>query len=79
MGKVKRNRKYDALMKDFVYANFLGHDIMVLSDLLVNMSVDANCPCCTAQLDRLKAMQHGLERELNKLAVKRCVASVKGK
>lgn len=68
----KRNEPRSSLqrdeLEDFVCAKFIEHDIMFLSELLRNMSVDIECSFCTSAFERFMAIRRDLIKELNKLA-----------
>ena len=54
-------------LEDFICAEFIEHDIMFLSELLRNISIDIACPFCTATFEQLMAVRGDLVKELNKL------------
>ncbi len=54
-------------LENLICREFIEHDIMFLSDLLRNMSIDIECPLCTTLLERLMAIRRDLIKELQKM------------
>lgn len=56
-------------LEDFVYAKFIEHDVIFLSDLIRSIKIDIECPSCVMHLDQLMALRRDFKKELQK---KRC-------
>lgn len=51
-------------LERLICRELIEHDIVFLSDLLRNMSIDIECPFCTTLLEQLMAMRRDLKKEL---------------
>lgn len=54
-------------LENFICAEFIGHDIVFLSELLRNASIDIACSFCTSHLEQLMAIRRELKKELSQM------------
>lgn len=59
-------------LEKFICGEFIKHDIMFLSELLCNISIDIECPACTSLFEHLMGIRRDLKKELSQMRNAEC-------